>query len=94
MTYQISAFFSIAPAESCLKNFHVAFKKNPTSHISPSSWDMLTEVGNVISNFFSPLSFLNPFTPTYKSINPEKSPQHCHYASMLSKPHMYVTSHF
>ena len=34
MTYQISAFFSIAPAESCLKNLHVAFKKNPTSHIS------------------------------------------------------------
>ena len=52
MTFRISAFFSIARAESCLENLHVAFKKNPATHISPSSWDMLTEVGNVISNFF------------------------------------------
>ena len=55
MTFRISAFFSIARAESCLKNLHVAFKKNPATHISPSSWDMLTEVGNAISNFLSPL---------------------------------------
>ena len=52
MTFRISAFFSIARAESCLENLHDAFLKNLTSHISLSSWDMLTEVGNVISNFF------------------------------------------
>ena len=60
MTFRISAFFSIARAETCLKNLHVASKKNPTLHISPSSWDMLTEVGNVISDFFSALFFFEP----------------------------------
>ena len=60
MTFRISAFFSIAPAETCLKNLHLAFLKNPTSHISAGSWDMLTEVRNVISNFYLSFFFSKP----------------------------------